>query len=206
MFRIKIAMIVGGAVLAFMGYKEFKLSGVAKAEPSAITCADLAANGPGENAHVTVSDFLLSDSMVYEEKKGRWTRVWVPALPIGGEYQKKILALIDENGKLPAQVPPPTNIKIILKFTDCRNEADLDRYADAETIQGIVVNEIDSLGSEERKILEESYPGVNFATCHLLEVGRRAPSAGATYGMLGGGAALAIAGIAMFVVGGKKNE
>ena len=91
------------------------------------------------------------------------------------------------------------------KLTDARNSGDVERLAAEDTLTGMVINEIDGLGSEERKLLESSYPGVDFKQVLIFEPGRKPMSTGAVYGMLGGGILLILAGIA-WLVKGKKSR
>lgn len=71
MGRLKLIMVVAGAVLVLYGYEEWRLSGEVKAEPQTISCAALTRDGYGDDAHVRLTDFLVSpSSFVYEEAKG----------------------------------------------------------------------------------------------------------------------------------------
>ena len=169
---------------------------IAKDEPQAITCADLRDKGPGDNAHIRLQDFLLcSFAYVYEERSpGNWSKVWVPAVPIGGAYHQQLLTKIDAQGNLVGDLPMPTNVKVIVKSSDVTNVTELQQLADQETLQGMVVNLVDSLGGEEKKLLHESYPSVNFDDCYIVEIGRTPASAGKLMGFAGGGLALLTAG------------
>jgi hypothetical protein len=111
MFRIKIALLVGGIVLVVFGVQEWRLSQEAKEAPQTISCGDLSAKGPGDNAHIVLTDGLLcGDSFVYEAKKNnpKWNTVWVPIVPKDGEYIEKIRQMIaDGGGKINGPLPPP---------------------------------------------------------------------------------------------------
>ena len=45
MIRFAIALMVGGALLTFFGYREFKLSSAASSEAQSISASDIFANG-----------------------------------------------------------------------------------------------------------------------------------------------------------------
>lgn len=207
MGRLKLIVIIIGAVLVYGGFEERQLAAVAAPEPQTLSLAELEANGPGDNAHIVLTDFLLLEqTYVYTEKKGKWKDVWIPAAPIGGEYQQQVMALFDEDGELRegATLPAPKGIKVIAKLPKARSGADVSRFAEAETMQGMVVNEVDSLGSDEEKLLRESYPDIDFKECWIFEEGRSPTSAGGVAAQIGVGLGLVALGLwAMF---GKRRK
>ena len=196
--RLVLVMGIGGCALIWFGIEEPKLSSIARAEATPITCAELVANGPGDNAHVLLGDFLfVQPHYVYEEGKRGWEKAWLPAVPLGGEHHQEVQRIIEEEGE-DAEFPLPRKIGLIVKLTDAKNEDDVTRIGDQDTIQGLIVNDIESLGSEEKAILGGSYPGINFATCWILEVGRRPKGTGEIVGFFVGG--IGLIGLAGFLV------
>ena len=208
MGRILLIIIVLGGMLAWFGFQEWRLASAASTTPKTITCADLEKNGPGDNAHVVLTDFLLCPSgFVYESSKGNdsnYTKIWIPAVPLHGEYMEQLKKLAD-SGKDMAHVPPPTNVRVIVRSSHVHNDGELEKLGDRDTIQGLIVNKVDSLGSKEREILAGQYPGINLDTCWILDEGRSPKSFGVAGGMIGGGAVLALIGVGGFVLSAKKG-
>jgi hypothetical protein len=196
MGRILLVMILLGGALVYVGVQEKRLAAASKPEPQNVTCAELIKNGPGDNAHVVMSDYLILDSLCYETgRSGKaWTTVWVPAVPFGGEYHKQIIDAA-KAGNLNAQIPTPRDFRVLIKSGKIRDAEALDALTGQDTIQGVVVNKISSLGRKERKILADSYPSANLDNVLILEHGRTPASAGKSYGMMGGGGALALLGV-----------
>jgi hypothetical protein len=62
----------------------------------------------------------------------------------------------------------------------------------------MIVNKVSSIGGEEKRILAQNYPGVNFDTVYILEHGREPASTGKSFGMMGGGALLSCLGVLGF--------
>lgn len=204
--RFVLALVVGGGVLVFISVQDFRLSSASDVEPRQITCAELVANGPGDNAHIVMGEFLLCDfAFVYEEHGKTWSKVWVPAVPLGGAFHLKLLSLLDEQGNLTEDVPMPTDVKVIIKSSDVSNDRELSSMAGKDTLQGVVVNKIESLGSEEKKMLKESYPMVDFDDCWILEVGRRPATMAKLAGFFFGGVALMVTG-GMLALRGRENS
>jgi len=202
MIRLRLAGIVAGVVLVVLGVKELRLSMGAAATPHDMTCAELAATGPGDNAHVAMGEFLLcTHGFVYEAENdyGPWQTVWVPAVPLGGEYHLQLLRIEEEQGRLPNRLPMPRDVRVIVKSKHVLTDMDLMHLADSEVIQGTVVNTVESLGKDERRLLAETYPGFNAGNCWILEHGRKPATAGKVAGFMGGGAALTLAILATFV-------
>jgi hypothetical protein len=194
-------MLVGGGVLVFFGVQEMRLSKAAKAEPQSITAAELIKSGPGDNAHVVMKDFILcGNAFVYQAKKGggAWKNVWVPAVPMGGEYHKKLVEMLKPDGTLNGSLPTPTDIRLIVKSSKVSNEQEMGSLADQDTLQGVIVNKIESLGGEQKKILKESYPSINFDNVLILEHARSPATAGKSFGFIGGGALLSCMGVLGF--------
>jgi hypothetical protein len=188
MGRLKLALIIIGGVLLYFGYQEKRLAQVAKKAPQTIACADLAANGPGDNAHIVLTNYELAPNFVYEaEGKGNsWKRVFIPAVPKRG-----LLAVLRDE-KI-------ANPKVIIESRKVRNEAELPNLA--KELQGMVINEIESLSGEQKKLLAESYPGADLNHCWIIEHGRKPAGGGFITGLLGGGIALVVAGIGLLLAG-----
>lgn len=173
--------------LGLLGYKELRLSRVAKAKAETITCADLGENGPGDNAHVEMTAFeLVLDSFVVQSRKrseDKWSKVWIPATP-------PIISLADPTLE-PAWVDAPLpDFHVIVVSSRVQNEAQLDALAGRPSLRGLILNEVDQLGSDEKKLLRESYPTVDLDTCWILEVDRKPKTMATALAMLGGAVVL----------------
>lgn len=206
MFRLAIGMVVVGCILGFMGYQEMSLASKTDKTPQTISCRALSSNGPGDNANVVMTDFLLcSMAYVYEtisQNDDTYKTVWVPAVPLGGAYHQKILSMIDQDGNFMGdQVPIPRDLHVLIKTSHARNDRAVVNLGERDTIAGLVINDIESVKGEERKLLQESYPGVNFDNVWILEHGRQPAGAGKTLGLMGGGTALVLAGLALGAAG-----
>lgn len=207
MFRIKLALVVGGVVLTFFGIQEMRLSASSGSEPQKLSLAQLESRGYGDNAWVEMGNFVLCDwDYVYSEKNGMWQEVWVPAVPLDGEFYQGLLAMLDEDGNWPqgVPVPKPTDVKLVVNLPDARSERDMERVGMRDTIRGMIVNEIESLGSDEKRLLSKSYPGIDFDTCYIFEQGREPSSAGKMLAFIGGGVSLFLLGAGWFWLGRGK--
>jgi hypothetical protein len=186
--RLLFALVIAGGVLVFAGVQEYRLSKVAKAEPQTITCAQLASKGPGENAHVRLTEFEFTENYVYQEQKRstEWKVSYVPAVP----------PRVKDD-------PGVRVIKVLIKSTAARNENELFALGQAP-VQGVVINTISALGRDERRLLKESYPGVDFDTCWIVEAGKEPASRGRLMGLIGGGSGLAVVAAGLLLAAAKK--
>ncbi len=208
MERLKIAMIVIGGVIGFLGFQEWQLRTVAKDQAQSITASQLAARGPGNNAHIILTDFFPSPgACVYESKRqgGPWTKVWVPIVAMDSSYVQELLRKFP-NGNVNGPVPTPTDVRIILKTTKAKDEHELASLFEREgQLHGMVINKIESLGSDEKRLLSESYPGIDISRCYIVDHDRSPAGTGKVLGLLGGGGFLVLGGVAWLVAGRKKG-
>ena len=201
MSRIKIFVLVAGIALLYAGYKQWRLSGVVKAEAQVISCADLARDGYGENAHVKLKDYFISQGgLVYEEKRGskEWGKVWIPVLPSDGEYAKMYDAL-----PVGAEIPAPRSFGVILQTEQVKSLGGLGALEGRDFLAGVIINEIDSLDGDTKKLLAESYPGVDLDACWILDHRRKATTTG--FLSLGLGAGLVLLAVILFLRGRKRS-
>src|SRR3954451_11595221 len=108
MYRLIMLLILGGAILSWHGYQEFKLGRSVKAEGHQITCAELGENGPGQNAHVYLTDqFLCPAGFIWRGKNqdGPWSTIYIPAVSSHSLYAQR-LAMIPDPRDLASAAPP----------------------------------------------------------------------------------------------------
>ena len=89
--------------------------------------ADLGAKGTGDNAHITLSDFLLVETaFVWQAKRegGPWTDVWAPIVPLDGEFHQELRRRFEADGE-EMTIPPLKDLKIIAHIKTAKNEAEL---------------------------------------------------------------------------------
>ena len=178
--RLGISGLVLGGMLLFTGFREWQLGAAASAAPEDLTLEALIARGPDGNLNVRVSDFMLADNYVYflDDSGVSWSSVLIPAVPKTlGEQSAHVL-----------------NPRVIVKSTHTPSENELDMLRRRTRIQGLVVNRIEELGTEEKNLLRQDYPGMDLDKCLILEEGRQPSGFGAVFLMGGGGLALLLGG------------
>ena len=178
--RLGIAGLVLGGMLLFGGFQEWRLGAAASTTPDDLTLEALIARGPDGNPNVRVSDFMLGDNYVYftDDSGFRWDNVLIPAVPKSmGEQSAHVL-----------------NPQVIVKTAHVASEDDLDTLRSRTKMQGLVINRIEELGSDEKDLLRKDYPGLDFNKCLILEEGRQPSEFTKVFLMSGGGMALLFGG------------
>ena len=178
--RLNIALIVIGGMLIFFGIQEARLAAQASSEPTPILLDELLANRP-ESVYLTVSDVVSSEGgyIAEENSSGSLTRIWAPCHPPGS---------------------PGANFILYTTEPDTENEADA--FLSQTTFTGMIVNDIRSLGREERNMLQ-TIPGCNPDTAIIFEVGRTPSGAIMVILYFAGGLALILAGAAWIFLTGS---
>lgn len=175
-------VLVCGAMLVFYGLREMRLAVGASEAPQRLTLAQLAANGPGDNAHVVLTDFALCDGYVCIVKVGRfdklitgsdptrkrWEGVYVPLAPLTTELRQR-----RARGEAVARQAAPANVRVLLLSYGVHGAADLDRLDAESQIRGMVINSVQSLDRKTESLLRELYPGTDFGNCLIFQQGRR---------------------------------
>lgn len=204
MIRFALALVVIGALLTFFGYNENKLASTADAEPQSMSAADLAANGPGDNAHIKLTDFWLLDTQSVveypENDESTYNKIWSPVIPADDPYVQQYITS-DPN------LPPPAytgKVGIVLYSTDINNDDDFNTAMTSGSVQGLIINEIDKIDGEELSLLQQGLPNMDADTVLVLEHNRQPKSAGTTILMMVGGIVLILAGPTLFFVGRRK--
>ena len=116
----------------------------------------------------------------------------MPIIPVEEAFakvDKKKLLKLDNKEALEKLVNlKPTSFQAILKCTGVKNLNDLGNLEQRPELQGMVINEIESLGSKEREHLKQNYPNTDFEKCLVIEPARQPAGMGKLAGLLGGGA------------------
>src|SRR5262249_24447607 len=160
-----------------------------------ISAADLAEDGPGDNVHVKVTDFVLGEKYALAERRGKWHRISMPLVPSGAGRAKKnlgaFLTILLQNQPLaavtcssyflPVLSRKHAGIKIVVQSFHVSNRRQADRFYDRHKqlpITGIIINNVHGLVAMEERVLEKDYPGADFSSVLVLEEGREFPSLG----------------------------
>ncbi len=192
MLKYGIYMVLGGGVLAVMALNEAKQSSAGQDEPQEITCAELVDEGYGNNAHVRMTEFHLCEHEYVYEEKIQWTKAWVPAVPLGSSIHRTLAGQTDGGSAAPTL--RGEQIKLIVLLPEARSERDVEEAAKREAIQGLMIRPLQMFDREQERLLEESYPGLNFEDCMLLVEGRRPASRTKTVTLTGIGLGLVVVG------------
>ncbi len=186
--------------LAFYGAKDFQLSETASATPQTLSVAHLIRNGPGDNGHVILTDFVPTDNYVVSVRvtssekltgntKGKpWENVYIPLVP-----RTPDMGFRPGVGQSDLR---PTAIHVLLCPSRVRNEQDLARIQNANRVQGTIVNSIRSLEPKVQELLRQSYPGTDFDRCYIVQEGRAPASS------TGSGAILFVGGVGVALAAG----
>jgi hypothetical protein len=215
MARIAVLLIVGGGFLSFMGGQEFLVGHGASSEPVAVELARLEAGEAPPNNHLLVGEHVaLYPACVYSyQTKKRAAGDPAPSAKvnycfypiISGEHEFiRALGELDEKyhglDNVPANIPGPEirQFAILVKTRQFKTIGAIPGDINtAPSVQGLVINQIDSLDGEEARLIKESFPNLDVDKVLILEEGRRPASLFKSLGMMAGGVALALGGLGL---------
>jgi hypothetical protein len=184
--RITIAMLVIGVMLIVYGVKEWRLASASASTPQTLTCAQLEKSGYGNNAYIRLTGFRVSGHFVYQKRTDNdWTIAWFPIISVKGP-------LPTADGS--ALTRP---VKVIVKTNKVHNQAEAEAFALNTSLEGMVINQVESISSKETELLRHSYPTTDFDTCWIVEAGREPAGTGKYLAFFGGGGLLVLAGLGM---------
>ena len=109
-----------GGLMGMMGTTEAERQRLGSVPPQEITVQALAEHGPGENRHVTLTNFRPGGYAI-EEQNSTWTQVWVALFP----------------ANQPPLASAPRPIQVVLSSTKVRSESDLRRLLQSGRVTGI---------------------------------------------------------------------
>jgi hypothetical protein len=193
--------LIFGVVLVFVGIKELRLREQSSDVPHEITCAELAATGPGDNRHVVMREFVFLPDYVYSTRFGAWDGAVVPCVSfealnqeiadVLGISELEVAALSEPRWEEAAEQIDLADFefRVCVSLPAADGEAYVDEMGAQDAIQGTIMS---ALQSEEREILSESYPLVDLAECWILVAGRKPGTAESAWGLVVGGVALLV--------------
>jgi len=91
------------------------------------------------------------------------------------------------------------NFRVIVKTSrfDTMRDIPEESLAQEDRVSGLVVNQISSLGRQERDLLRESFPELDFDKLIILAEGREPSSPSQSFGMMSGGGVLLLFGLGL---------
>ncbi|HEX5270297.1 MAG TPA: hypothetical protein VFW33_07420 [Gemmataceae bacterium] len=196
-WRLVICLAVLGIGLMLWGGMEWWLGRGASSTPERISLAQLIARGPEGNPNIILTDFELGSNFVYEEKNGSWNGVYVPAVPAGQAN--------------PAAGPgrPAEQIKAVIFSLNVHSDPEIGTVLGKRELPALVTNRIRSLGSEEKRLLQQTYGGaIDVDHCLIIQEGRK-PMSNLLLSLMFGGGLLLLAGsvgtVAITFLGDRKR-
>lgn len=203
MLRFGLIIAALGGFLGYQGYKEFTLLQKANEEPSEVALVDIEADGELENYHVKIgTHWGVVDELIYQYPENNESKVDVAYYPIISEehpYNQAIDVFLAKFENTPAeQIPDDAYFKVLVKTKAFKSTSDFpDHWIQGTEIQGLMINAVEPLGSEERNLLRQAFPAVNFDEILILEQDREPSSPLVAFGMLGGGVVVVLLGLGL---------
>jgi hypothetical protein len=212
MFRVKIIVIIFGVAAIFWGGSEFYVSSGTSSEPVAVELTDLESDPTPPNNHIEIGEHLAvypggvyayRGSKYGSDTPGPATKIsyfYYPIISYDNSFVAEMAALVEKYDTAEAipesePEPPITDIPVLVKTERFDTIGKIPMTIDAkDSIKGLVVNRIDSLDSEEEKLLKESFPQVDMRKVLILEENRKPASFFKSLGLIAVGL--------LFLVGG----
>ncbi len=218
MFRLKLAAVVLGAMFAYFGVQEFRVSQGTSVEPVDVELASIEAGDSSENNHIRLGEhFAVYAGSVYQYRQGKYETgeptgttdvdyAYYPIISAEHPFFTELATLADKHGSLDdvpdAEWPAIDSFSVIVKTKRFDTIGAIPDSMNAEdSVQGLVINLIEGLDSEEESLLRQSFPKVDVNKVLIVEDGRQPASAMKSLGMTAGGVLVSLAGAAGFLIG-----
>lgn len=220
MFRFKLILIGIGIALGYYGYEEFTVSQHASIAAAEVELATLEASTELENHHIKIgAHWAVYPGCIYEYQMEKYetgeptastkvTLTYYPIISNTHPYLTAIDTLTAQFGNLESipdeQWPEFKQFTVLVKSERFNTLGSIpEDWLEEGSLQGLVINRIESLDSEEAGLLRESFPHIDLDNVLIVEEGRSPSSQKKSVGMMAGGGVLILAGIFLLI---KRSE
>ena len=209
MFRLKIALLFGGIMLAYFGIQEARVSSGTTMEPVKVELAELENGTTPTNGHVLVGGHVADYAgcvYEYEEETQKVTHAYYPIISDDHPFFEKLGKLYEKypdiNEAPESEFPQIDDFRVLVKTKRFKTQNAIpDGLGDESKLQGLVINLVESISREEKKMIQESFPALNFDKVLIVQEGRKPSSQMVSLGMIGGGGLLSLLGLGSFFMG-----
>jgi hypothetical protein len=183
-----------GPILGFLARAEQRLYLLGSVPPQEITLQTLIEKGPGNNPHVTLTDFGFGGYVV-ESSHGSWSRVWLALFPTGNP------------GRFPrGRGEERKEIKGVLECNTIHDEAALNRFLQHKRITGLCSDVPGFRYGTLRTNLVEANPGSQLSSAwEIVELSEPPSMAKVQWIFLGSGACYALVLILSLIVVTRRS-
>lgn len=215
MLRVVLGLIGLGGVLAFLGYQEYKVSEGTSQEPVPVSLAKLEHGIDPANNHIEIGEHMaVWDALIYEYEQTfkdptgdlpqtKVNFVYYPIVSGSHSLAQKIDELNKRNPESITQEEidelTSEKFKVLVRTSRFKTvgqvpQGGLEKH---DKVKGLVVNEISSLGREERRLLKDSFPTLDVKDVLILQEGREPAGPVKSFGLMGGGGVLILVGLGL---------
>ncbi len=221
MGRIKLAMVIGGGILAFIGGQEFLVSWGGGSSPLPVELADFEAGKTPERNYVEIGEHVaVYGGAVYSYSKSKYdssepdsstkiTECFYPIISHSHPFVEGLAKLEEEYGSMdqvPDDAPFPDldSFSVIVKAKHFKTVGSIpDGLSVEDALEGLVINQIESLDKEEKDLIRSSFPSADLEHVVIIQAGRKPAPLIKSLGMVFGGILLAGLGIVLFFAGSR---
>lgn len=195
--RFKLFLLIVAGALAYFGWREYTLSMSAKSEPTEVTAADIEAGRIPDNCHLVIKDAIaLYPASVYHYKKSKYSSaepgpdtktsdVLYPVVSMNHPFSKALDSGASSEAALKEAL---SSVSIIVKSDRFKTIGSIPAKIDSiKSLQGLVLNKVEKIGSKEADLLRSSFPKLDTSTVVLVEEGRKPRPLALGMGMMAGG-------------------
>ncbi|MGE0487628.1 MAG: hypothetical protein AB7S38_00285 [Vulcanimicrobiota bacterium] len=207
MLRLVLIIFVGAGMLIFHGVSEYKLSKGVSTTPEVISLEELEKGVPA-NPYRTIDEHVPmgAGSIYYGELESDSIDYAYYPIFTDAEVAEAVETLAPKHGGDADQITfaeafTVLTPHVIVKTKRWRTKTALGKAIDEDKfptkVTGMVVNEIDSLKGDERKLLKENFAKLDVDNCVLFEEGRQPSSGGYAFGVMAAGSLLGLLGLGL---------
>jgi hypothetical protein len=217
MFRLKLAMAIIGGVMVFYGFQEYRVSSGSSSTAESVNLAELEGGTELDNTYIKVGPHLaFYDGSIYVYESSEYSNgepgpsskvnyTYYPIISLEHSFNVGLDEIAEKYGdNVPenVKIPDLNTFSILVKTKRFSTIGAIPDYIEKELdIRGLVINRIHSLKSDEKRLINETFPTIDTNKILILEEGRRPSSFVFWGGLILGGLALIVVGLGWLVAG-----
>jgi hypothetical protein len=142
---------------------------------------ELQQNGWGNNANIeltksaTLKNWVIcaetTSSRRFHTSKTTLT-AFIPMISLESDYMKYLDKFYSVKANENKDPEMPKEFCCILKLPNIKDDMDVENVAGLHRYSGVIINSIDSLSSDHKRLIREEFPGINLSNVAILEYNR----------------------------------